>query len=178
MSNLKQALLDIQINQLTVINDFPESWQWYCDKNQNLFEKACLSKPEKDPISHLLGIATKQHIECLDRLSQQQDTVAALKSAFEENVGEQHSKKFVYHDQAQLILTTHIWIYLQGFLGLAFSLSNDYANQTAATLAGSSDQVQQLRTQFLTSYYLGLEFHKSTSPAKPFKWLKKLFGKE
>ncbi|CAH0536352.1 hypothetical protein [Vibrio marisflavi] len=177
MSNLKESLFDIQINQLQVINKLSETWLWFCDRNQSLFEKACTNKPEKKVTDHLLGIATKQHIECLDKLNQQAETVAALEQAFEQNIGKKHSKKFQYQDKNQLILTTHIWLYLQGYLGLAFSLSNEYATQTAQVLADTSNQVQSIRTEFLESYYLGLDLYKARSKHQPFRWLRKLLGR-
>ncbi|MCL9780072.1 hypothetical protein M9194_01340 [Vibrio sp. S4M6] len=176
MNNLKQALLDTHINQLEIISQCEDIWNWYCDNNQSLFDKACLNKPDSQPSSHLLGIATKQHIECLDRYTQQSESSLAMNQALENTLGGKENK-FRHIEQEQLILTTHIWLYLQGYLGLDFSLSNDYAAKTANSIAQVTNQNEQpIRTKFLESYYMGTQLHRPQTQSSIIGWFKKLFG--
>ena len=75
-----------------------------------------------------------------------------------DSVGEKYATKFNQSDVRQLVFETHLWLYLQGYCQLDFSLANEYAQQTTQLISQLDNlDIDHHRCQFLKSYYLGKE---------------------
>ncbi|EGU31650.1 hypothetical protein [Vibrio scophthalmi] len=178
MSNLAQALINIGADQLEHVSSDSVEWQAFCQHNESLFNRVQLAKPEQAFTHHLLGILTKAHIEALSRVEQQRDSVEAMNQAIEKNVGAEHHSRFRYQEGEQLLVITHLWLYVQGYLGMDFSLANDHAQssvQALITMQGGDSQA--LRSQLMASFYQG-KAHTATSQQQShciIQWLKSLF---
>ncbi|NVD08903.1 hypothetical protein FCU94_18805 [Vibrio sp. JPW-9-11-11] len=155
MTELNHWLNKIGAEQLPTINYQPAVYQQFCQQHARLFERALQAKPEVAPQHHLLGVLTKAHIEATQQLSAHSDSAAAMHQALQSSLGE-HSDKFTDQSTMQLMLVTHLWLYLQGYLKMDFSLANDHALSSATVINQVTQQdVQQLRTEFLASFYQG-----------------------
>ncbi|WP_164675335.1 hypothetical protein [Vibrio rhodolitus] len=177
MIELEQAICDIQADKLSVVDFTSPQWQSFSTANAMLFRKVQLAKPENHLTHHLLGLLTKAHIETLSRVTAHKDSVDAMQQAFDENLGEDHAARFQYQDGLQLVLVTHLWLYLQGYLGMDFSLANDHAEQTASTLVTTTGKdVHQLRSEFMASYYQARQLTENKADSGGLlSWLKGLF---
>ncbi|KII76181.1 hypothetical protein [Vibrio renipiscarius] len=181
MSNLTQVAIEIGIENLDVFDIHSPQWQTFCDSNDALFERVITAKPDKAHTHHLLGVLTKAHIEALSRVEKHHDAVQAMHQALEQNVGSHHQNNFHYQDGEQLAFVTHAWLYVQGYLGMDFSLANDHANSSAQALKVNQEvDAQALRSQFMASFYQGkeqgnahLSHKKSSHPI--LEWFKKRF---
>jgi len=155
MTKLNHYLQPIGAEQWQPVCDSVSLYQQFCQQHSPLFERALQAKPEVEPLQHLLGVLTKAHIEATQLVSAHTDSAAAMHQALHSNLGE-HSDKFTNQGTANLALVTHLWLYLQGYLKMDFSLANDHALASATLINQVTQQdVQQLRTQFLASYYQG-----------------------
>lgn len=178
MNSLQQSLSRILADQLSIAAEYPEVWHWYCDKNQALFEKVCAVKPDISAEQHLLGIATKQHMESLSQLQATQAATSSMNQIIQDTVGKEHAERFKSSELLEFTTSTHIWLYIQGYLGMDFSLANDYVQQSAEALSSITLlPIQELRTNWLASYYLGLSHHKSKSKTGLLEKLRRLWGK-
>ena len=145
-------------------------WQQFLQQHSVLFTNVKQHKPNIADESHLLGILTKAHIECLSSVELNQKAIKTMWQAL--------NKSFEYQDLHMLILVTHVWLYVQGYLKMDFSLANDHADATAKTMRElSNSDTHEIRTQFLASFYLG---NKSSPIASNrvsiWNWLKSNFG--
>ncbi|MFH0259211.1 hypothetical protein ACGRH2_01945 [Vibrio barjaei] len=87
-----------------------------------------------------------------------------MKSVFDQQLEKKHAKAFRIPVLEELQLVTHIWLYIQGYLGMDYSLANDHATQTSNAISGLLDQsADALRTDFNQSYYLVFENLKQTN---------------
>ncbi|MFW7524979.1 hypothetical protein ACODM8_12655 [Vibrio ostreicida] len=180
MTDIHQAFSDINIDSLDVIHDKPQLWQHILNQNEDLYKKVKHSKPDKRPETILLGILTKAHIECVAQIEAHQSSVIAMRQALNDNLGHDHTQRFDYQDEHMLTLVTHLWLYLQGYLRMDFSLANDHAEHSARWLChlGHLDD-QSLRTQFLRSYYKGDENAPPITGSNPvFQWIKQRFKRK
>ena len=177
MIDLKQAICDIKADQLNCVHFESLQWQQFYQGNNGLFEKVQHAKPTRAASQHLLGLLTKAHIESLSQIEAHRSSVAAMNQAFEQQLGKEHAANFHYQDGEQFILVTHLWLYLQGYLNMDFSLANDHAEQTATTLVSlEGGDIQALRAEFMASFYQGKNLNKTTPSAHGFiHWLKSLF---
>ncbi len=175
MISLQQALEQIGATQLTVLDFSSTTWQLFEKNNAKLFAKIQQVKPETDVHHHLLGVLTKAHIEVLSQIEADKDSVRAMNSTFKQELGESHAAKFQYQDGQLLLLITHIWIYLQGYLAMDFSLANDHAENSATMLVSiQGGSAEQLRSEFMASFYLARG--QKTQFTNPILcWLKKIF---
>jgi len=178
MSELNQAFQKIGISSLQLINDHPQLWQQFLQQHSVLFTKVKQHKPNAADESHLLGILTKAHIECLSSVELNQKAVKTMWQALNKTLGAEYAKNFEYQDFHMLILVTHVWLYVQGYLKMDFSLANDHADATAKTMRElSNSDTNKIRAQFLASFYLG---NKSSPIASNrisiWNWLKNNFG--
>lgn len=179
MTELEQQLNDIQADALAVIESDRKSFEMFIEKHHALFKRACGRTPDIDPVQHLLGVLTKAHIEEASYIESQAESAAAMRKVFDENLGSEHAQKFEELGSRQFALVTHLWLYCQGYLRMDFSLANDHAFNSATLLSATTfASTQELRTQFLESFYLGSE-HSPLPEKKPSKlllWLKSLFS--
>lgn len=156
MSNLTQALADIGATDLDIFDTDSAEWLAFCQSNETLFERVQTTKPENAITHHLLGVLTKAHIESLSRVEAQRKSVQAMNQAIDQNIGNQHNSNFRYQEGEQLLLITHVWLYLQGYLGMDFSLANDHAEMTAAVLIAAQGGDQAIiRSHLMSSFYHG-----------------------
>ncbi|USD34452.1 MULTISPECIES: hypothetical protein [Vibrio] len=178
MTDLHQAFASIGADAINAVAENPALWQQFLQQHTTLFEKVKQHKPDSADESHLLGIMTKAHIECLSRVEVNREAVKVMWQALHENLGTDNAKRFEYQDYQMLTLVTHVWLYVQGYLKMDFSLANDHA-ETTAQLQGdlSGLDVDTIRTQFLASYYLGSENSPISKPHHPiWDWFKKIFS--
>lgn len=179
MTELEQQLTAIEANSLSFVVHTKGAWLLFCETHSTLFEKALRNKPESSVTSHLLGILTKAHIEASSHVASNASSLQAMHQVLDESLGQTHANKFEDQSLQQLFLATHLWLYLQGYLTLDFSLANDHAHNTAELISSITQQdVQALRTEFLESYYQGTHCSQVT-PSRSFSplgWLKKLLG--
>ncbi|EGU41968.1 hypothetical protein VII00023_00135 [Vibrio ichthyoenteri ATCC 700023] len=185
MNDLANALIAIGADQLDAINSDSTSWQSFCQNNEELFHRVQLAKPDQALTHHLLGILTKSHIEALSRVEQQRESVQAMDQAIQQHIGAQYGGRFQYQEGEQLLVVTHLWLYVQGYLGMDFSLANDHAQSSVqALVAAQGGDVQAMRSDLMASFYQG----KAYANRKPNKrsmlgsltlsftdWLKSLF---
>ncbi|MFB9217804.1 hypothetical protein [Vibrio sinaloensis] len=178
MSNLDETLRAIQADTLFSGPQHEELWQTFCQQNQGLFERVKQSKPDVEPISHLLGILTKAHIDAQTSLEQHLSSLQAMQQALEENLGEANAGRFNNHSLTTLVFITHLWLYLQGYLKMDFSLANDHAEQAASLISKvNKHDVQILRTEFMQSFYLGDHNSPIVEKTNPIlRWFKSLFS--
>ncbi|MGD8110876.1 hypothetical protein [Vibrio sp. TRT 17S01] len=166
MSKLASAFEQVGIQQLEVISQHQKHWVAFCDENEALFNKVIENKPETPIHHHLLGILTKAHIESQSAFEHNQASTQAMQQVFEQNLGHEHARRFENHGYNQLLLITHAWLYMQGYLRMDFSLANDHAHQTATLMTSISKlDSEHIRTQFLSSFYTGA----NASPLAPKK---------
>ncbi|NOH79844.1 hypothetical protein F0231_08800 [Vibrio sp. RE86] len=177
MTKVHQQLEAIKANSVPAILALDEAWQMFCDKHATLFERALISKPDTPEVHHLLGILTKAHIEETASLTSHKEASEQMREVLQTTLGE-HADKFQEQGSQQLLLVTHLWLYVQGYLKMDFSLANDHAMNSAELLTVSNnDAAQALRTQFLESYYLGVERSPvKTQQSKIVTWFKQLFN--
>lgn len=177
MIDLKQAVCDIEADQLDVINLDSPQWEQFYQANNGLFTKVQKAKPNRLATHHLLGLLTKAHIEALSQVETHHSSVKAMKQAFKQELGEEHAANFHYSDGEQLIFVTHLWLYLQGYLAMDFSLANDHAEQTASTIVElNGGDSQALRTKFMASFYQAKALSNNANSSNGIiDWVKRLF---
>lgn len=126
------------------------------DENTSFYSTVLRNKPNKSPSYLLLGLFTKLHIESLAFITTNHEKMNAMESVFNAHLPETHAKNFQSDDVNKLLTITKVWLYLQGFNHLDFSLANDHAHETATTIgkvkAQNNDEV---RTQLLRYFYDG-----------------------
>ncbi|MFM2587995.1 hypothetical protein [Vibrio sp. TBV020] len=179
MTDLRKQLNDIQADSIPAIEPFKKSFSMFVDQHGSLFERACKRKPDVEPTQHLLGLLTKAHIEEASAVESFSEASAAMHELISDKLGNQNAGKFEEQGSNQLILVTHLWLYVQGYFRMDFSLANDHAMNSAELIAASTlKPAQELRTQFLESFYLGMERSPITvkRPSRILLWLKQLFG--
>jgi hypothetical protein len=179
MTDLDQQLKAIGADTLPPLVALSKAWDLFCQAHSPLFEKARQNKPESPVSNHLLGILTKAQVEASSYVQSNAASMQAMHQAFTDNLGQEHAGKFEEQGMDQLILCTHLWLYVQGYLRLDFSLANDHAQNTAELISSVNKlDVQSLRTEFLSSYYHGSERSpiQASGSFNPITWLKNLFN--
>ncbi|MCG9781918.1 hypothetical protein L1D52_06080 [Vibrio brasiliensis] len=179
MTELEQQLSAIEADSIPAITLPGDAWEQFCQRHAPLFAKAVKRNPDKPATHGLLGILTKAHMEETASLESQIAPIQAMQDVLVSNLGEQHAAKFEQQGAAQLVLVTHLWLYLQGYLKMDFSLANDHADNTAQLIASLNKQDPQwLRTQFLESFYHGVERSGGNNQGSSglFGWIKRMFS--
>ncbi|KJY84599.1 hypothetical protein TW81_03475 [Vibrio galatheae] len=179
MTELEQQLSTIGANTLPTVESNSKAWALFCQQHSPLFERALINKPESPVTHHLLGILTKAHIQATSELQSNLTSIQEMYRTFSDYLGSEHADKFTQQGLEQLALSTHLWLYLQGYLKLDFSLANDHALNSAELISAITQQdVQMLRTQFLASYYTATERSpvETNQASKLMIWLKKRFA--
>ena len=78
MTDLEQAFTAISAESLDAVKEHPKLWQQLLQQQSALFDKVKQNKPNSADESHLLGIMTKAHIECLSRVETNREAVQAM----------------------------------------------------------------------------------------------------
>lgn len=165
MSSLLSELDNAGALNVSNISAQKKELQLLCEANESLFTKVCERKPETSPLQHALGVLTKAQIEAISRLQTQSSASSAMLEAISSTVGSEHLQKFSSKEGQELLLITHLWIYLLGRLNMDFSYANDHALQTSNLLSPLVYKpIEGLRCQFMETFYQGLQQHKHYNP--------------
>ena len=150
----------------------------FIDGNHALFRHACENKPDNSARQTLLGLLTKVHIDASYRFESNKEANEAMQNVFDNTVGTEHSDKFQNSNAQQLQLITHLWLFIQGRLGMDYSLANDHAAVTATLLSRiSRSSDDEIRVEFMASFYDGLNIYQAENKPSGFvHHFKRLFN--
>ncbi|PMH37119.1 hypothetical protein BCU68_08445 [Vibrio sp. 10N.286.49.B3] len=170
MTNLSSTLEQSGIDTAQTLTEYDDLIKAFCAEHNALFTRVCTAKPDQPTSDHLLGVLTNAYLTTYQQFLTQQTAAIEMKKVFDQTLG-QHGEKFQLQDQRQLSFITHLWLFVQGRYGIDFSLSNEYAQQTAEALAATlGDDMEAIRTTYLASYYQGIKILTKQKP-----WWKRLF---
>ncbi|CAK1808426.1 Tetracyclin repressor-like C-terminal domain-containing protein [Vibrio crassostreae] len=172
---LKESGLD---SVTAIATGFEKELTSFIDENHALFKHACENKPDNSAHQTLLGLLTKEHIDASYRFESNKDASEAMQSVFDNTVGSEHGNKFQNSGSQQLKLVTHLWLFIQGRLGMDYSLANDHAAATAKLLSRLSRSTDdEIRVEFMASFYDGLNIYQTENkPSGLVHRLKRLFN--
>ncbi|UOE81972.1 hypothetical protein LTQ03_23000 [Vibrio splendidus] len=150
----------------------------FIDENHALFKHACENKPDNSARQTLLGLLTKVHIDASYRFESNKEANEAMQNVFDNTVGTEHSDKFQNSNAQQLKLITHLWLFIQGRLGMDYSLANDHAAVAATLLSRiSRSSDDEIRVEFMASFYDGLKIYQAENKPSGFAHhFKRLFN--
>ncbi|MEZ8236721.1 hypothetical protein AB6C62_24825 [Vibrio splendidus] len=150
----------------------------FIDENHALFKHACENKPDNSARQTLLGLLTKVHIDASYRFESNKEANEAMQNVFDNTVGTEHSDKFQNSNAQQLKLITHLWLFIQGRLGMDYSLANDHAAVAATLLSRiSRSSDDEIRVEFMASFYDGLNIYQAENKPSGFvHYFKRLFN--
>ncbi|MEZ9857250.1 hypothetical protein AB4381_02060 [Vibrio splendidus] len=150
----------------------------FIDENHALFRHACENKPDNSARQTLLGLLTKVHIDASYRFESNKEANEAMQNVFDNTVGTEHSDKFQNSNAQQLKLITHLWLFIQGRLGMDYSLANDHAAVAATLLSRiSRSSDDEIRVEFMASFYDGLNLYQAENKPSGFvHYFKRLFN--
>ncbi|CAV26028.1 hypothetical protein [Vibrio atlanticus] len=150
----------------------------FIDENHALFRHACENKPDNSARQTLLGLLTKVHIDASYRFESNKEANEAMQNVFDNTVGTEHSDKFQNSNAQQLQLITHLWLFVQGRLGMDYSLANDHAAVAASLLSRVSKNTDdEIRVEFMASFYDGLNLYLAENKPSGFvHYFKRLFN--
>ncbi|MEZ8200819.1 hypothetical protein [Vibrio splendidus] len=150
----------------------------FIDENHALFRHACENKPDNSARQTLLGLLTKVHIDASYRFESNKEANEAMQNVFDNTVGTEHSDKFQNSNAQQLKLITHLWLFIQGRLGMDYSLANDHAAVAATLLSRiSRSSDDEIRVEFMASFYDGLNLYQAENKPSGFvHHFKRLFN--
>ncbi|PTP30706.1 hypothetical protein [Vibrio splendidus] len=150
----------------------------FIDENHALFKHACENKPDNSARQTLLGMLTKVHIDASYRFESNKEANEAMQNVFDNTVGTEHSDKFQNSNAQQLQLITHLWLFIQGRLGMDYSLANDHAAVAATLLSRiSRSSDDEIRVEFMASFYDGLNIYQAENKPSGFvHHFKRLFN--
>ncbi|MEZ8205932.1 hypothetical protein ACED47_17765 [Vibrio splendidus] len=150
----------------------------FIDENHALFKHACENKPDNSARQTLLGLLTKVHIDASYRFESNKEANEAMQNVFDNTVGTEHSDKFQNSNAQQLKLITHLWLFIQGRLGMDYSLANDHAAVAASLLSRVSKNTDdEIRVEFMASFYDGLNIYQAENKPSGFvHYFKRLFN--
>lgn len=176
VSKLKQQLEVAGIDTLHLSDKEAALFARSIEQQATFFETICKQSPEKEPTLLLLGLLTKLQIEATAKLEPQADTIGAMQNVFTENLGQSQANKLSADSVIELSLVTKIWLMVQGYLNMDFSLANDYADSASTLLAKAlhSHDTNEIRTELLASFYHGKDKRKGDEPS--IQWSNKILG--
>ncbi|MEO9494812.1 hypothetical protein F0235_21385 [Vibrio splendidus] len=150
----------------------------FIDENHALFRHACENKPDNSARQTLLGLLTKVHIDASYRFESNKEANEAMQNVFDNTVGTEYSDKFQNSNAQQLKLVTHLWLFIQGRLGMDYSLANDHAAVAATLLSRiSRSSDDEIRVEFMASFYDGLNLYQAENKPSGFvHHFKRLFN--
>ena len=174
-SCLKESGLD---SVAAIATGFEKELTSFIDENHALFKHACENKPDNSARQTLLGLLTKVHIDASYRFESNKEANEAMQNVFDNTVGTEHSDKFQNSNAQQLKLVTHLWLFIQGRLGMDYSLANDHAAVAATLLSRLSRSTDdEIRVEFMASFYDGLNIYQAENkPSGIVHHLKRLFN--
>ena len=165
-SCLKESGLD---SVAAIVTGFEKELTSFIDENHALFKHACENKPDNSVRQTLLGLLTKVHIDASYRFESNKEANEAMQNVFDNTVGTEHSDKFQNSNAQQLKLVTHLWLFIQGRLGMDYSLANDHAAATATLLSRLSRNTDdEIRVEFMGSFYDGLNLYQAENKPSGF----------
>ena len=179
MSKLEHCLSEAGFKQIQALKiGFEQESKDFIQSNQSLFKHACENKPDNSSIQTLLGLLTKTHIDASYEFSSDKDASEAMQQVLEETVGQEHSQKFSHSSSKKLQFITHLWLFVQGRMGMDYSLANDHAAATASLLCRIVRQTEdEIRVSFMGSFYDGLSIYQDQNkPSGLIHNLKRLFN--
>ncbi|MDN3702006.1 hypothetical protein ACFFUO_11845 [Vibrio artabrorum] len=158
--------------------DYEKELKSFIDENHALFKHARDNKPDNSERQTLLGLLTKIHIDVSYRFESSKEVSEVMQNVFENTLGQEHSGKFQHSHSQQLKLVTHLWLFIQGRLGMDYSLANDHAAVTAKLLSRLSRSTDdEIRVAFMGSFYDGLHLYQAENkPSGLYHHLKRLFN--
>ena len=158
--------------------DYEKELSSFIDENHALFKHACENKPDNSARQTLLGLLTKVHIDASYRFESNKEANEAMQNVFDNTVGTEHSDKFQNSNAQQLKLITHLWLFIQGRLGMDYSLANDHAAVAATLLSRiSRSSDDEIRVEFMASFYDGLNIYQAENKPSGFvHCFKRLFN--
>ncbi len=163
---LKESGLD---SVTAIATGFEKELTSFIDENHALFKHACENKPVNSARQTLLGLLTKDHIDASSRFESNKDASKAMQNVFDNTVGSEHGDKFQNSSSQQLKLVTHLWLFIQGRLGMDYSLANDHAAATATLLSRLSRSTDdEIRVEFMGSFYDGLNLYQAENKPSGF----------
>ncbi|WED24490.1 hypothetical protein L3Q72_16575 [Vibrio sp. JC009] len=175
VSNLKQHLEMTGVDTLHLSDKEAQLFSQAVENKAEFFDRLCRSKTDKDPLMLLLGLLTKSHIEATAKLEPQIEAIQAMNNVFTDTIGSEQAHKFEADALIELSLVTKLWLMVQGYLNMDFSLANDHAQQTSDILAKAlKAESDEIRSELLASYYHGKTKHEEDVPHTP--WPKKLLS--
>ncbi|MGF1754066.1 hypothetical protein L4C33_10760 [Vibrio makurazakiensis] len=181
MTSLEACLIEAGINDTSLIcQNYSDEYQGFLKNNHVFFKNACANKPEHSERQILLGLLTKLHIENTTSFESASEDSIAMQNVISDAVGKEHLSKFKYTQSESLSFVTHLWLYIQGRLGMDFSLANDHAHATSELISRNQAlNIDVQRTQFLESYYAGFKVFESgrRQSNSLFSTLKKLLNR-
>ncbi len=152
-----------------IATGFEKELTSFIDENHALFKHACENKPDNSARQTLLGLLTKEHIDASYRFESNKDASKAMQNVFDNTVGSEHGDKFQNSSSQQLKLVTHLWLFIQGRLGMDYSLANDHAAATATLLSRLSRSTDdEIRVEFMGSFYDGLNLYQAENKPSGF----------
>lgn len=179
MSKLEHCLSEAGYEQIQALKiGFEQEQKDFVQHNKALFKHACDNKPDNSSIQTLLGLLTKTHIDATYEFSADKDASEAMLQVLEETVGQEHSQKFNHSSSKKLQFTTHLWLYIQGRMGMDYSLANDHAEATANLLSRFTKSTDdEIRVEFMASFYDGLNIYQAhNKPSGLIHSFKRLFN--
>ena len=158
--------------------DYEKELSSFIDENHALFKHACENKPDNSARQTLLGLLTKVHIDASYRFESNKEANEAMQNVFDNTVGTEYSDKFQNSNAQQLKLVTHLWLFIQGRLGMDYSLANDHAAVAATLLSRiSRSSDDEIRVEFMASFYDGLNLYQAENKPSGFvHHFKRLFN--
>ncbi|MGF1748486.1 hypothetical protein [Vibrio cionasavignyae] len=179
MSPLETHLRQFNIMNIAAVADHTAYFSELCARENALFERAQANKPETPTLQLLLGLFTKIHIESLSSLQAHSEQIHSMQQSFEQQLGKQGAQVFKLPMLDELQLVTHAWLYIQGCLGMDYSLANDHAQQTSSLLSKfTNGDMDHYRVAFNQSYYIGFRYYEANKPPTSGwkRWFEKWFN--
>ncbi len=165
MTLLSELIEEMGVEAIPFVMEHKAAKKRWLNEQNSLFIRVCENKPETAPVLHLLGLLTKSHIEASALYEQHAQTTLQMQQALSDSVGNEHANKFTNQSAEELTLVTHLWLYIQGYLNMDFSLAHDHAEQTQALLQREleikSVDVNAFKSELMRSFYLGKEANSS-----------------
>ncbi|CDT24851.1 hypothetical protein VCR4J2_280155 [Vibrio coralliirubri] len=178
-TKLHQCLKEAGLDSVKALSTgYEKELSSFIDENHALFKHACENKPDNSARQTLLGLLTKVHIDASYRFESNKEANEAMQNVFDNTVGTEHSDKFQNSNAQQLKLVTHLWLFIQGRLGMDYSLANDHAAVAATLLSRiSRSSDDEVRVEFMASFYDGLSIYQAENkPSGIVHHLKRLFN--
>ena len=165
MKPLKHLLNEFGLEQLPLTDTEREFADGFIEFRSAFFLSACHQKADKPQQDLALGLFTQSFQQVLDEFQATQGKITEMGTLFTQHVGEEHAQKFHTMNDVEVKAIGKIWFLCQGFNGIDFSYANDHATDISQQLVGDDeDKAEQLRQQFMQSYYIGVDQSHSMKP--------------